>query len=295
MNEKAQRQTVSKSRPQAVPSGAPAAGGRNVRVLSVTSGKGGVGKTCISVNLAYWLAESGSKVLLLDADLGLANVDIALGLKPKFTLEHVLSGQKSISDVLLDGPGGMRVLPAGSGVTELADMSEEAKVTLFSELEALDEPFDYLIVDTGAGISRQVLYFNNAVQDIVIVATPEPTSITDAYALMKVLSEKRKGYRFRILANMVENEAEGKNVYRNLSTVSDKFLDVSTSYLGYIIRDSNVVQAIRQQKPLSVVFPKSPATKCLRQLAEHIQQLPRDEFPGGHMHFFWRRLVAQMA
>ena len=295
MNEKAQRQTVSKSRPQAVPSGAPAAGGRNVRVLSVTSGKGGVGKTCISVNLAYWLAEPGSKVLLLDADLGLANVDIALGLKPKFTLEHVLSGQKSISDVLLDGPGGMRVLPAGSGVTELADMSEEAKVTLFSELEALDEPFDYLIVDTGAGISRQVLYFNNAVQDIVIVATPEPTSITDAYALMKVLSEKRKGYRFRILANMVENEAEGKNVYRNLSTVSDKFLDVSTSYLGYIIRDSNVVQAIRQQKPLSVVFPKSPATKCLRQLAEHIQQLPRDEFPGGQMHFFWRRLVAQMA
>ncbi len=268
-------------------------GGRRTRVLSVTSGKGGVGKTCVSVNLGYWLSKAGAKVLLLDADIGLANVDIVLGLKPKFTLQHVLSGEKGISDVLLDGPGGMRVLPAGSGVAELADMSEDAKVRLFSELESLEEPFDYLLVDTGAGISRQVLYFNNAVQDVVLVATPEPTSITDAYALMKVLSEQRKDYRFRILANMVENEAEGKNVYRLLSTVSDKYLNVATSYLGHVVNDPKVAQAIRKQSALSVAFPKSGASRCLRNLAERIHQLPLDDFPAGHMQFFWQRLAAQ--
>ncbi|MFC1491118.1 MinD/ParA family protein [Nitrospinota bacterium] len=266
---------------------------RRVRVLSLSSGKGGVGKTCIAVNLAYWLSNAGSKVLLLDADLGLANVDIVLGLKAEFTLQHVLSGEKSISDIILDGPGGLRVLPAGSGVAELADMSDEAKIQLFSELEAMDEPFDYLLVDTGAGISRQVLYFNNAVQDVVLVATPEPTSITDAYALMKVLSERRKGYRFRILANMVESESEGKNVYRRLSTVSDKYLNVATSYLGHVVNDPNVAQAIRKQTAISVAFPKSVATRCMRNLAKRIHELPHDELPAGHMQFFWRRLAAQ--
>ncbi len=266
-----------------------------VRVLSLTSGKGGVGKTCVSVNLGYWLAKKGARVLLLDADLGLANIDVVLGLRSEYTLQHVLSGEKSISDIILEGPGGMSILPAGSGVAELADLSEEAKIQLFGELESLDMPFDYLLVDTGAGISRTVLYFNNAVQDIVLVATPEPTSITDAYALMKVMSEQRKGFRFRILANMVQNEAEGKNVYRRLSTVSDKYLDVSTSYLGHIVADPNVVNAVRKQTALAVAYPKSPASRCLRNLANRIHDLPRDEFPAGHMQFFWQRLAAQMA
>ena len=266
-----------------------------VRVLSLTSGKGGVGKTCVSVNLGYWLAKSGFRVLLLDADLGLANVDVVLGLRSEYTLQHVLSGEKSMSDIILKGPGGMSILPAGSGVAELADLNEESKIQLFSELESLEMPFDYLLVDTGAGISRTVLYFNNAVQDIVLVATPEPTSITDAYALMKVLSEQRKGFRFRILANMVQNEAEGKNVYRRLSTVSDKYLDVSTSYLGHVVTDPNVVNAVCKQTALSVAFPKSPATRCLRTLANRIHELPRDEFPAGYMQFFWQRLAAQMA
>ena len=281
-------------RTSAVQSGKQAAPRRRVRVLSLTSGKGGVGKTCVSVNLGYWLAKKGAKVLLLDADLGLANVDVVLGLRSEYTLQHVLSGEKSISEILLKGPGGMSILPAGSGVAELADLSEEAKIQLFNELESMNEPFDYLLVDTGAGISRTGLYFNNAVQDIVLVATPEPTSITDAYALMKVLSEQRKGYRFRILANMVENETEGRNVYRRLSSVSDKYLDVSTSFLGHIVTDPNVVHAVRKQTALSVAFPKSPASRCLRNLANQIHELPQDEFPAGHMQFFWRRLATQM-
>lgn len=232
-------------------------------------------------------------MLLLDADLGLANVDVVLGIRTEYTLQHVLSGEKSISDVLIEGPGGMSILPSSSGVADMADMSEESKIQLFGELESLDKPFDYLLVDTGAGISRTVLYFNKAVQDIVLVATPEPTSITDAYALMKVLSEQRKGHRFRILANMVQNEAEGRNVYRRLSTVSDKYLDVSTSYLGYTVSDPNVTEAVRKQTALSVAFPKSPASRCLRTIANRIFELPRDEFPAGHMHFFWQRLAAQ--
>ncbi len=282
-------------RTAAIQSGDQAPPKRRVRVLSVTSGKGGVGKTCVSVNLGYWLAKRGARVLLLDADLGLANVDVVLGLRSEYTLQHVLSGEKSISDILLEGPGGMSILPAGSGVAELADLSEESKIQLFSELESLDMPFDYLLVDTGAGISRTVLYFNKAVQDVVLVATPEPTSITDAYALMKVLGEQRKGYRFRILANMVENETEGKNVYRRLSTVSDKYLDVSTSFLGHIVADPNVANAVRKQTALSVAFPKSPAARCLRNLAERIHELPRNDFPAGHLQFFWRRLAEQMA
>ncbi len=269
-------------------------GGR-VRVLSFTSGKGGVGKTCLAVNLGYWLAKMGARVLLLDADLGLANVDIVLGLRPSFTLEHVLAGQKGISEIMMGGPGGMRVLPAGSGVAKLADLGEEARLQIFNELDAIEEPFDYLFVDTGAGISRNVLYFNAAVQDVVVVATPEPTSLTDAYALMKVLSEGRRGYRFRILANMVADEREGKGVFRRLSAVTDKYLNVSLSYLGHVVQDPNMAASVRRQQAMSEAFPKSAAARCLRGLAEKIHRLPPDELPAGHMHFFWRRLAAQGA
>ncbi|MEE9275640.1 MAG: flagellar synthesis regulator FleN, partial [bacterium] len=193
------------------------------------------------------------------------------------------------------GPGGIRILPASSGVAEMADLSEESRIQLFHELDTLEEPFDYLLLDTGAGISRNIVYFNMAVQDVIVVATPEPTSITDAYAIMKVLSERRSGHRFRILANMVENEREGKEVYRRLSSVADKFLDVSLSYLGHVVNDPNVTSAVRSQKAFSVAFPKSRATRCLRLLTERLHELPRDEFPAGHMQFFWRRLVAQGA
>lgn len=266
---------------------------RRVRVLSVTSGKGGVGKTCVSVNLAYWLSKLGARVLLLDADLGLANVDVVLGLRPKFTLEDVLDGKKELSDVLMDGPAGMRILPASSGVAEMADLGDEAKMQIFQELDTLAEPFDYLIVDTGAGISRNVLYFNNAVQDIIVVATPEPTSITDAYALMKVLSEKRDGYRFRVLANMVESKSEGKEVFRRLSSVADRFLGISVGYIGHILHDPNVPNSIRQQKAFSTLFPKSPAARTMRAIADRLHGLPQDVFPAGHMQFFWRRLAQQ--
>ena len=264
-----------------------------MRVLSVTSGKGGVGKTCVSVNLAYWLSKMGARVLLLDADLGLANVDVVLGLRPAYTLEHVLSGEKTLPEIMMEGPGGMRILPAASGVGRLVELGEEDRIQVFQEFDALGDPFDYLIVDTGAGISRNVLYFNSAVQDVIVVATPEPTSLTDAYALMKVLSEKGRGYRFRVLANMVADEREAKGVFARLSSVADKYLNISLSYIGHIVSDPNMPQAVRKQQAASVLFPKTPAVRCLRGLADRLHNLPPDAFPAGHMQFFWRKLAAQ--
>ncbi|MBI3026017.1 MAG: MinD/ParA family protein [Candidatus Tectomicrobia bacterium] len=266
---------------------------RRMRVLSITSGKGGVGKTCVSVNIAYWLSKLGARVLLLDADLGLANVDVVLGLRPTHTLEHVLSGEKTLPEIMMEGPGGIRILPAGSGVARLVDLGEEDRLQVFQEFDSLAEPFDYLIVDTGAGISRNVLYFNSAVQDVVVVATPEPTSLTDAYALMKVLSEKGRGYRFRVLANMVADEREAKGVFARLSVVADKFLHVSLGYLGHIVSDPNMPLAVRRQQAVSVLFPKSPAARCMRVLSDRLHNLPPDAFPAGHMQFFWRKLAAQ--
>ena len=269
--------------------------GRRMRVLSITSGKGGVGKTCVSVNIAYWLSKLGAKVLLLDADLGLANVDVILGLRPAYTLEHVLSGERTLPEIMLEGPGGVKILPAGSGVARLVELGEEDRMQVFQEFDSLAEPFDYLIVDTGAGISRNVLYFNSAVQDVIVVATPEPTSLTDAYALMKVLSEKGRGYGFRVLANMVADEREAKGVFARLSMVADKFLNISLGYLGHVVSDPNMPLAVRRQQAVSVLFPKTPAVRCLRVLSDRLHNLPPDVFPAGHMQFFWRRLAAQRA
>src|SRR5262245_10883236 len=162
----------------------------SVKVLSFTSGKGGVGKTHIVVNLAYALQSLGARVMLLDADLGLANVDVLLGLAPRFTIQDVLDGHKTLDDVLVTGPAGMLILPAGSGVPELAELNDSQRLQLLTILETLEHDIDFLLIDTGAGISANVMYFNVAAQDIVVIVTPEPTSITDAYALMKVLSTK---------------------------------------------------------------------------------------------------------
>ena len=273
----------------------PADDTRRMRVLSVTSGKGGVGKTCVAVNLGYWLARLGARVLLLDADLGLANVDVVLGLRPTLTLEHVLSGEKGLGEIMLTGPGGMKILPAGSGVGRLVDLGDEERLQIFQEFDGLEEPFDYLLVDTGAGISRNVLYFNSADQDVVVVATSEPTSLTDAYALMKVLSEKGRGYRFRVLANMVADEREAKGVFARLSAVTEKFLHISLGYLGHVLQDPNMPAAVRRQQAVSVLYPKTPAARCMRALADRLHGLPPEEFPAGHMQFFWRKLAAQKA
>ncbi len=262
-----------------------------VKVLSFTSGKGGVGKTNVVVNLGYALAEMGKRVMLLDADLGLANIDVLLGLSPRNTIQHVLSGERSLREIILDGPAGMRILPAASGVQELVDLNEAQKLLLLSEFDLLGEKIDVLLIDTGAGISRNVTYFNTAAQNIVVVTAPEPTAITDAYALIKVLSQKYRVPSFKVLVNIVENEGEGKDVFRKLSAACDRFLDVSLDYLGYIMVDENLPQAVRQQRVLQELIPRSRASRCVRKVAKRVLEMRGSDFLPGGVQFFWRQLL----
>ncbi len=182
--------------------------GSVVRVISVTSGKGGVGKTCCVVNLAISLAREGKRVLVFDADLGLCNLDVMLGLSPKYNINHVLRGEKQIEDVIVKGPEGIMVIPAASGISELTNLNAEQRLALTSSMEMLDKDVDIMIIDTGAGISNNVMFFNTAAQEIIVVVTPEPTSLTDAYALMKVLMKKHGEKSFKLLVNTARGEKE---------------------------------------------------------------------------------------
>jgi len=265
----------------------------DVKVLSFTSGKGGVGKTHIVVNLAYALQSLGARVMLLDADLGLANIDVLLGLAPRFTIQHVLEGHKTLADVLVTGPAGMLILPAGSGVPELAELNDSQRLQLLTVLETLEHDIDFLLIDTGAGISANVMYFNVAAQDIVVIVTPEPTSITDAYALMKVLSTKYDEKHFKVIMNNVAHATEAKDAFRRLNLVTERFLNISIDYLGFILHDTSFSQAVRQQKALLDLYPSSAAAQGIRTLAQRLLATPEMAHPKGGIQFFWQRLLAR--
>ncbi|HLC26458.1 MAG TPA: MinD/ParA family protein [bacterium] len=262
-----------------------------VRVIAVTSGKGGVGKTNVVANLAYAFTQLGLRVLVLDADLGLANLDVLLGLSPKYTIQHVLRGDRTLSEIMIRGVGGMMILPASSGVQSLAELSEAEKLGLLTELELLEEQYDVLLIDTGAGISANVMYFNVAAQEVIVVASPEPTSITDAYALMKVLALEYGERHFRLLVNNASNAVEAKEVYRRISSVADKYLEASIDFLGFIPHDETLVKAVRQQKAVLQAFPGCPASRAFKTLARRISNLPQPIQPKGNIQFFWKRLV----
>ena len=272
-----------------------------MRVVAVTSGKGGVGKTNIVLNLCMALSRLDRRVFLLDADMGLANVDVLLGLTPEFTLEHVLNGQKEIQDVVLTAPGGFRILPSSSGISELAEMTYEQQMHLFSVLSGIGSEIDYLFIDTGAGISSNVLRFNASASEVIVVANPEPTAITDAYALMKLLSIKDHLREFSLIANSVNSEADGNSVYRRLNQVCTQYLNVKLSFLGSIPYDKAVRKAVRLQNPVLSSFPTAPASRSLLQIAHRLEQrapahpvpardsppLPAEGAPSG----FWDRLL----
>lgn len=272
---------------------APSTAVHRVKVLSFTSGKGGVGKTHIVVNLACAMRRLGARVMIFDADLGLANVDVLLGLTPRFTIQHVLAGQKTLEEVLVEGPAGIIVLPASSGVQELAHLTEGQRLQLLAELDTLETKVDVLLVDTGAGISANVLYFNMAAQDIVVVVTPEPTSMTDAYALMKVMSTKYAEKHFKVVMNAVANAAEAQEVFRRMSMVAERFLNVSLDYLGFVVYDASFSQAVRQQTPLLELYPASLAASCFRDLAHRILKAPETPHAKGNIQFFWQQLLTK--
>lgn len=264
-----------------------------VQVIAVTSGKGGVGKTNVVANLALALSLAGKRVLVLDADLGLGNLDVLLGLVPRYTLEQVLSGDKHLSDIILQGPGGTMILPASSGIQDMTALTREQQVILQDELDRISADVDVLLIDTGAGISSNVLFFAVAAQEILVVASPEPTSITDAYALMKVLSSRFSERHFRLLVNMAKSQRDAREVYRKIGLVADRFLNISIDYVGYIPADDHVPKSVCRQRAVVEAFPHAPASQEFYRLAETVGNWSPTAAPKGTVQFFWQRLVTQ--
>ncbi|MBF0357127.1 MAG: MinD/ParA family protein [Magnetococcales bacterium] len=263
--------------------------------MAITSGKGGVGKTLVTVNLAINYARQGLKVLLIDADLGLANIDVVLGVTPKHTIEDVLSGELTLDEVAIPGPPGITILPAASGVAELSNLTEEQKLSLMDHIDHWHADFDVVLVDTGAGISPNVRFFVLAVERIMIVVTPDPASITDAYALMKVMFLNHRVSHFDLVVNQVSSESEAKDVYRTLAQVADKYLNIGMNFAGSIPEDPLLVKSVRQQKPVADLFPDSPASKAFIALSKRVMRMwQQKRHDDGRMIFFWRRLLDEL-
>ena len=234
------------------------------RVIAVASGKGGVGKTSVSINLAAALVNAGQRTLLLDTDLGLANVDVMLGLSPRFTLADVFAGRCELRDTVLEGPNGLMIVPAASGKRHMTELTPQQHVGLVHAFSELDMPIDTMVVDNAAGIADGVLTFCQAAQDVVVVVCDEPASVTDAYALIKVLSRERGVTRVQVLANQVQHAVEGRQLFEKLERVTSRFLDVTLSYLGAIPRDEWLRRAIQRQESVVDAFPSAPAALAFR-------------------------------
>jgi flagellar biosynthesis protein FlhG len=266
---------------------------RPVRVVGVSSGKGGVGKTNVCVNLGMALAALGQRVTLLDADLGLANVDVLLGLKPTRTLEQVLAGECSLADVLMEMPGGLKIVPASSGVRDMAALGARGQAEIIGAFNSIAHTMDVLLVDTAAGISPDVLGFLAATQEVLVVVCNEPTSITDSYALMKVLNQTHGVDRFRVVVNMVAPGERGQAVFEKLRRVTDRFLDVCLDYSGAIPMDLQLRKAVNRQRAVVDAFPASESARAFDALARRLQTWPMPSGPRGHLEFFIENLLAQ--
>lgn len=262
-----------------------------VQVIAVTGGKGGVGKTNVSVNLSLALAELGRRVMLLDADLGLANVDVLLGLTPKQTLADVIEGKCDLRDVILQGPGGVRVVPAASGAQAMVQLSSLQHAGLIQAFSDISNDIDVLVVDTAAGIGDSVVSFVRAAQEVLLVVCDEPTSITDAYALIKMFNRDHGITRFRVLANMALTPQEGRNLFAKLTKVTDRFLDVALQYVGAVPFDECVRKAVQKQRSVYEAYPRSKAALAFRAIAQKVDAWPLPANPRGHLEFFVERLV----
>jgi flagellar biosynthesis protein FlhG len=264
---------------------------KTVRVISVTSGKGGVGKTLCVANLSVIMAKQGYRVLVIDADLGLANIDLHFGLNPKFNLNHFFANEKNLQEILVEAREGIKILPAGSGIQKYTHLDSGQKIHFMEELDLLHDQFDVVLIDTEAGISENVTYFNSAAQVIVVVTTPEPTALSDAYALMKLLSTRFKEKRFKLIVNSVASENEALDVYHKLTLVSSRFIDISIDFLGGIPLDKRFTDSIRQQKTLVELFPKAKSSLAFAEILENIELKSELQAPKGSMQFFWKNLL----
>jgi flagellar biosynthesis protein FlhG len=247
-------------------------GGRRARTVAVTSGKGGVGKSNVAVNLAIRLTQMGRRVVLLDADLGTANVDVICDLQPVATLAHVVAGRRTLSEAMIEAPGGFQLIPGASGLAQIAALSEFERARLIQMVHQLECDADIILIDTGAGVGPNVLSFAAGAEEMLVVTTPEPTAITDAYAVVKTVSRQRGGADVRLLVNMVRDPSEGKAVYERIGAVARKFLDLELRYAGHVLLDPRVGAAVRRRRPFILDSPGCDAAICIGQLAHRMDR-----------------------
>ncbi len=262
-----------------------------VRVIAVASGKGGVGKTNVSINLAMAMSDLGKEVTLFDADLGLANVDVLLGLHPLRNLSHVISGECDIKDVLITGPSDIKVIPASSGVKMMSHLTDVQHAALIRAFDDLVNITDVLVIDTSAGLVNSVLSFCAAAQEVIVVVCNEPASIADAYALIKVLHRDHQVQKFRVVVNMADSRVDGHKLFRRLVQVCDTYLNVVLDLSGIIPRDPNIVKAVQSQQPLLQRFPSSPAAEEIRNIARQANKWPLPVQAHGKLEFFLEQLI----
>lgn len=264
---------------------------RPVKVIAVTSGKGGVGKTNVSVNLSMALSQGGKDVLLLDADLGLANVDVLLGLRPRHTLSDVINGSRALEEIIINGPESLKIIPASSGVKNMADLNSMEHAGIIRAFSELSHSIDVLMIDTAAGISDSVTTFTRAAQEVIVVVCDEPTSITDAYALIKVLNKDYGIRRFRVISNMVQSLQEGRELFKKIMTVTDKYLDVQLDFMGMVPYDDFLRKAVQRQKAVIDAYPRSKSALAFKSLSAKADKWPIQGNAGGHVEFFVERLI----
>jgi len=264
-----------------------------LRVISVTSGKGGVGKSNVVVNLGLALAQRGLNVLLIDADLGLGNLDILLGLTPQLTIQDALASQLKLAEVIVDGPGGLKILPASSGIAALAVLNEFQKLFLLNEMDHYTEDVDVVLIDTGAGISPNVLFFNAGAQERILVVNNQPPAIADAYALIKILASQHGETSFKLLVNGLADHQEAELVYRTLLRVAERFLgrEITLDFLGFVPYDQALPKAVMRQQPVLALYPQSPASKSFVMIAQTLWETKPQPAIDGNIKFFWRRLL----
>ncbi len=264
---------------------------RPLRVIGITSGKGGVGKTNLAANLGVIAAKQGMRVLIIDGDMGLANVEILYGIRPKHHLGHLLQGDVSARDVLATASSGVKVLPAGNGLQQLTRLDDAQRLRLVSALEELEDDFDVVLLDSGAGIGDNVLFFVGAAQEALLVVSPEPTSLSDAYATIKVLCQDAGVRFFDVVVNQAGNETQARDIFQKLTAVAGRFLDAKVRWLGWVPRDENVHRAVMAQRPLVELFPSSPATRALNGVADALFNEPPPAQLAGGLKFLWSRLL----
>lgn len=264
---------------------------KRTRTISVTSGKGGVGKTTIAANLALKLSQDGAKVLVLDGDLGMANMDIFFGVKSEGHIAEVLDGRKTMREVLVSLAPGLDLIPGGSGITDFNTMNNYQRRALLDAVSGLPQNYDYLIIDTAPGISDNVLYLNSAAEKIMVVVTPDPASLADSYALIKVLHQKHRENRFSVVCNQVRDAAEGFGLYKRFNDVVGRFLDVGLDYVGSLPMDPLLRRATQQQRLILRQDPQSESARVFRDLAAQIRVPTAREADSGGLRLFWEQVV----